>query len=307
MLNVIVPTLNAAADWQRFAHALLACVSPEQVLIIDSASSDGTADLARSSGFQVCSIRRTDFNHGATRQLAARMLPDAEFLVYMTQDAVLANANSISMLLTAFDDPSVAAAYGRQLPRPRAEAMEAHARLFNYPATSDVRVLASRERLGFKTIFISNSFSAYRRSALMSVGGFQADVILGEDTVTAAKLLLANWKVAYVAEAHVYHSHEYTALQHFRRYFDIGVLHSREPWLLDGFGQANGEGKRFVFSELEYLRKQNAWRIPVALAHACFKFLGYRMGRMENHLPPTIKPQLSMHRGFWKPSHYSVR
>lgn len=306
MLNVIVPTLNAATDWPRFAQALLACVSPEQVLIIDSASSDGTPDLARAAGFQVYSIRRIDFNHGATRQLAARMLPDAEFLVYMTQDAVLANSNSISQLLTAFDDPAVAAAYGRQLPRPKAKAMEAHARLFNYPETSDVRALASREYLGYKTIFISNSFSAYRRSALMAVGGFQADVILGEDTVTAAKLLLAEWKVAYVAEAQVYHSHEYTAMQHFRRYFDIGVLHSREPWLLDGFGLANGEGKRFVISELEYLRKRNARHIPAALIHTGLKLLGYRMGRMENHLPPTIKPQLSMHRGFWKPSHYPV-
>jgi rhamnosyltransferase len=59
--------------------------------------------------------------------------------------------------------------------------------------------------LGIKSIFISNSFAAYRRSALLAVGGFRKDVIFGEDTVTAARLLLSGYQVAYSAQACVYH------------------------------------------------------------------------------------------------------
>ena len=97
--RVIVPTLNAAADWPRFAPALLNCVRPEQVLIVDSESTDGTPDLARQAGFEVASINRKTFNHGGTRQLAAEMVPDAEIVAYMTQDAVLADVNSMARLL----------------------------------------------------------------------------------------------------------------------------------------------------------------------------------------------------------------
>jgi len=300
MLRVIVPTLNAAADWPQFAPALLACVRPDQVLLIDSESTDGTVELASKAGFGVCSIARTEFNHGGTRQRAAEMLPDEDILVYLTQDAVLAGSNELKKLIAAFDDPQVMAAYGRQVPRPGACAIEAHARDFNYPAVSRLQELTSRRRLGLKTIFMSNSFAAYRRSALMGVGGFPSNVIFGEDTITAANLILAGYKVAYVAEACVYHSHSYTWIQEFKRYFDIGVLHSRERWLLDEFGGANGEGRRFFLSELRYLLQRDQWSIPSALVRTGFKLLGYRLGRRENWLSLDLKRLMSMSPRFWE-------
>ena len=86
--------------------------------------------------------------------------------------------------------------------------------------------------IGIKAAFLSNSFAAYRRSALESVGGFPSDTIFGEDTFAAAKMLLNGWKIAYSAEATVYHSHNLTFIEEFRRYFDIGVFHSREKWFM---------------------------------------------------------------------------
>lgn len=207
---VIVPTLNAANDWARFARALSVCIRPQSVLIVDSESTDGTADLARAAGFHVYTVARTEFDHGGTRQFAAELLPDAEIFVFMTQDAVLTDSEGINALLKSFADRNVAAAFGRQLPHPDATPIEAHARLFNYPAQSCVRTLASREQLGIKTIFISNSFAAYRRGTFMDIGGFPRNVIFGEDTITTAKMLLAGWKIAYVAEAQMYHSHSYS-------------------------------------------------------------------------------------------------
>lgn len=298
-LSIVVPTLNAAADWPKFAPALLAGATPEQVHIVDSSSTDGTADLAHAAGFHVHTITRESFNHGGTRQLAADLLPEADILVYLTQDALLASGQTIAELLKAFDDPGIGAAYGRQLPHVDATPIEAHARLFNYPARSSVRTLNSRRSMGIKSIFISNSFAAYRREALFAVGGFQRDVIFGEDTIAAAKLLLAGWKIFYVADAQVYHSHAYTWMQDFKRYFDIGVLHSRENWLLQEFGGTGGEGGRFVRSEWNYLWPQYWWLIPSALIRTALKLVGYRLGRIERKLSLGIKRRLSMHRRFW--------
>jgi rhamnosyltransferase len=266
---------------------------------VDSSSTDSTPELARSGGFRVHTISREEFSHGGTRQLAAEILSDTEILVFLTQDAILADSGAITVLLESFDDPDVAAAFGRQLPRPGATPIEAHARLFNYPPQSSVRTAAHREEMGIKSIFISNSFAAYRRNALFAVGGFPKSVIFGEDTITAAKLLLDGWKVAYVAEAQVYHSHNYTWKQEFKRYFDIGVLHARENWLLREFGSAGGEGGRFVRSELNYLWPRY-WRyIPSALIRTIFKLSGYRLGRIENKFNAGWKRRLSMHPRFW--------
>jgi rhamnosyltransferase len=248
----------------------------------------------------VHSLPRAEFNHGSTRQMAAEMFPEAEILVYMTQDAVLADEDSLKNLLAVFADPQVGAAYGRQLPRLGASAIESHARRFNYPATAEVRSLESKKRLGVKTIFISNSLSAYRRSALMEIGGFPANTIFGEDTITAGHLLLAGYKVAYAADARAYHSHSYTFLQEFKRYFDIGVLHSRETHIFKEFGSANGEGKRFVLSELRYLWEQDSLKIPSALIRTVIKLLGYSLGQQEARFPTSVKCKLSMHPGFWE-------
>jgi rhamnosyltransferase len=284
MLRVVVPTLNAAKHWPAFAPALLACVRPDQVLILDSASTDGTPELTKRDGFQLSSIARADFDHGGTRQMAAEMLPEAQILIYLTQDVVLDGPEAIGTLLLAFRDPQVGAAYGRQLARPQAGPIEAHARAFNYPAVSAVRTIENRKQMGIKTIFFSNSFGAYRRAALMEVGGFPSKIVFGEDTVVAGRLLLAGHKIAYVAEARGFHSHPHSILQEFRRYFDIGSMHSRESWLLDEFGQAAGEGKRFVLSELRYLLRRGPWLIPSALLRTAAKLLGYRLGRAHSTL-----------------------
>lgn len=296
---IIIPTLNAAATWPQFLDALLPCIQPEQVLVIDSNSTDGTLELASAAGFRVHPIPRSDFNHGRTRQLALSLLPGVEILVYLTQDAFLASPKSVQILIDAFKDAAVGAAYGRQLPRANATPIEAHARSFNYPAISQLRTLASRREFGLKTVFISNSFAAYRRSALLEVGGFPENVIFGEDTQLAGRMLLAGKSIAYVAEAAIYHSHDYSAAQIFRRYFDIGVLHTRDRWLLTEFGQAGGEGRRFFLHEIQSLWPRHAQYVPSALLQTAAKLVGYRLGMNESLIPPSWKPNLSMHPAFW--------
>jgi rhamnosyltransferase len=298
-IAVIIPTLNASSDWLRFTAPLLEAVRPEQVLVLDSSSTDGTPDLATAAGFRVHSIARSDFNHGGTRQLGADLLPEASILVYLTQDAILAEPGAVAKLVDAFADPKVGAAYGRQLPRPGAGPIEAHARLFNYPPESVLRTFASREKSGVKTIFISNSFAAYRRTALMEAGGFPADVIFGEDTVTAARMLIKGWNIAYVAGACVYHSHDYTLMQEFKRYFDIGVLHAREFWILEMFGRAGGEGRRFLLSELRYILSSQRSLVLLAIIRNGMKLSAYKLGRMERYLSSGVKRKVSMNSAYW--------
>lgn len=290
-IALIIPTLNAAPNWQAFVSGIRSqSLKPDDVIVIDSSSTDGTANHARASGFTVVEIARSAFSHGGTRQAAALAAPHADVLIYLTQDAVLRSSESLRHLAAAFENPAIGAAYGRQLPRPRASAIEAHARLFNYRPVSHLRSWESRMTLGFKSIFFSNTFGAFRRDALMSVGGFSPDVNFGEDTLAVARLHRAGWKTAYVAEALVEHSHAYSIRAEFRRYVEIGILHERERWLVEEFGAADREGWRFVASELRYLSARAPQYIPSAMLRTLSKYVAYRSGRLKGSVqPPTSR------------------
>ncbi len=300
-LGLIVPTLNPGEAWDDWLATYASqTVKADYPLVIDSSSADGTVRRARRNGFDTLVIPRSEFNHGGTRQLGVRLLPEADIIVFMTQDALLAGPDAMARLLSAFDDERVGAAYGRQLPHRGAGPIGAHARLFNYPAWGQVRGLADRKRHGLKTIFISNSFAAYRRGALLEAGGFPPNTIMNEDTYVAGRMLLAGWKLAYRADAEVYHSHDYGYREEFRRYFDIGVFHAQSPWLRRIFGAAEGEGRRFVLSELRYLAGRAPWLIPSALLRTGLKWLGFRLGSGSRWgLPLFLKRRFSMHRAYW--------
>ena len=134
----------------------------------------------------------------------------------------------------------------------------------------------------------------------MAVGGFPSDLILGEDACAVGRLILNGGRVAYVAEACVRHSHDYSVMEEFRRYFDIGVFHARQSWLLQAFGTAGGEGGRFVTSEWKYLLRHAPWLLPLSVVKTGAKWLGYRLGQREGILPLAFKRWCSMHKHYWK-------
>ena len=300
--SLIIPTRNASSHLTRLLPALqMQTLQPDEMLVVDSASSDDTVARFREFGARVEVIDARDFNHGGTRRWASEHT-SGDALIVMTQDAIPADPETFANLLEELQqDPLNGVAYGRQLPHPGAGVLGAQSRHFNYPAQSRTKSLADAAQLGIKTCFSSDSFSVYRRSALQAVGGFPADVIGSEDAYVAARMLLDGYKVRYAATARVYHSHDYRLMDEFHRYFDIGVFYGREPWIKQAFGDAGGEGKRYVLAELAALRKAGALhRVPEVLVRSAFKLLGYRLGHLERRLPLALKRRISMFPGYWR-------
>ena len=300
--TVIVPVRNGGRRWVAAAEALAAAVpAPAQVIVIDSESSDGSDAVAARFGFTVERIAAASFSHGGTRQAALeRHGGDRPFVVFLTHDAVLDEPGAIAALLGGFSDPQVGCAFGRQLPHADADPFARHFVAFNYPPLSTTRALADAATLGIKAAYFSNSFAAYRVSDLRAAGGFPAHLIVGEDAHVAMRVLLAGRKVRYCATARVRHSHNYRWPQDMRRYFDFGVMHAQIPELLTRFGNPEGEGLRFLRSELAFLaRHQPALLVTVPWREG-MKYLGYRLGRAHAWLPRALKTRLSMTRGFWR-------
>lgn len=295
----IVPTYNGCNELARLLGSLNRQLLQFDIFVVDSSSHDGTRELAESLLPNVVTIPGSQFNHGGTRQMMVNQNPGYDVYVFVTQDACLEDDEAIVRLVAPFADVQVGAVCGRQLPHLDATPLAQHARLFNYPERSQVKSLADVPVFGIKTPFMSNSFSAYRREALLDVGGFPDHVILSEDMFVAAKMLLAGWRVAYASDALCRHSHNYTLMEEFCRYFDQGVFHAREKWIRECFGEAGGEGLRYVKSELKFLGFARLYLWPSAILRNACKLLAYKLGQNEHRMSVGLKKKLGMYKRYW--------
>lgn len=300
-VTVVVPTYNGGELWRKSARRLADQMPvPSRVKVIDSSSKDDTQETAQEFNFEIEQIEQKDFDHGGTRSYALADI-ETELVVFLTQDALLEGKDAIANLVSVFDrEPDVVCVYGRQLPHIDANPLAQHARYNSYKPNSYVTSLTDDFPAGFRKAFLSNSFSAYRVDFLRSIGGFPHHLILGEDSFVAAKALLESKKVAYVACAKVKHSHNYSITQEFKRYFDIGVFHSTQSWMINELGSIEGEGVKFSLDQLVYVckTKKYHWLIP-SLFTSMAKFIGYKLGKKHSLLGVGVSRKLSMYKSYW--------
>lgn len=299
-ISVIIPTLNA----EKYIFSLLTNIwaqnlKPSEILVIDSSSDDNTRTIAESLNARVITINREAFDHGGTRNYAVKRTY-GDIIILMTQDALPLDRYFIENLITPLGYDSVPLSYGRQVPRDDADPIESFVRKYNYPEESIIKDLHQIPALGIKAFFCSNVCSAIRRSEFEEIGGFPENIIMNEDMILAAKLILKGYKVAYQSSAKVFHSHNYSLKEQFQRYFDIGVSINRNRWLMKNIS-TESEGIKLLKEQTKYLIVEK--KLPFVIygfLQAMVKYSGYRLGLAEVKLPLKLKRSFSMHKGFWK-------
>ncbi len=232
-LGVVIPTLDGG---ERFAKCMRSLATQRAsiagVVVVDSQSRDGTADLAREHGARVEVIERTNFDHGATRTLGARLLPQVDTIVFLVQDAVPLGENCLAALAEPLDEPGVAAVTARQVAPEDASGLT-HATVSSSPfASSEPRRTGpfEREVLSAWTpndwraaVLLDDVACAVRADVFEAVGGYPATPH-GEDVLLAYDLLWAGWSIAHAPEAPVSHGHEYDATSVYSRYRDDAIF-----------------------------------------------------------------------------------
>lgn len=225
--SVVIPTLNPGREIRDVLEALSRQEPspPSEILVIDSGSTDGSIDGLREKRVRVIEIPKSSFNHGLTRAFGVHEAR-SKIVAFLTQDAVPADGAWLRSLVSCFDDPMVAGAYSRQIPRENAPPF-ARFRLEDYAATSrlrreqsmfvgeDFEALGPVERLG--RIRFDNVSSAVRRDAALRIP-FQK-VPFGEDLDWGKRVLLAGYKIIYEPSSVVVHSHDRSLWYEFKRVY----------------------------------------------------------------------------------------
>jgi rhamnosyltransferase len=188
---------------------------PVEIIAVDSASSDGTIDLLRGRVDHLIEIAADAFDHGLTRNLGVERA-SGDLVVLLVQDALPASDTWLAALTAPLlADDRLAGTFARQLPRPDAGAMTRYY-LARYLASSEkARTSEVASRAAFDALdpmarldlcTFDNVCSCIRR-AVWRAHPFRSTPI-GEDLEWAKEVLLAGYRLAFVPEAVVIHSHD---------------------------------------------------------------------------------------------------
>lgn len=231
--SVVVPTWNGGERFRRLLEVLgeQELEGGFELVVVDSSSTDGTADAARAAGARVIVIPQSEFGHGRTRNLGIEA-STGELVALLTQDAVPLDAIYLASLFGSYADESLDGVYARQFPLPDCDPLIAE-RLRNWSASRDEFVVqelvpgdpdASRARFEelppverYLTSAFDNVASSVRRSTWEAHPFPERS--FGEDVAWAREVLLAGGRIGFQPDARVEHSHDLELVREFKRIY----------------------------------------------------------------------------------------
>jgi rhamnosyltransferase len=300
-VSVVIPVLNAS----KFLPSLMAALSsqkpspPDEVVLVDSHSTDDTlAVAARYPNVRVIPI--DNFSHGRARNLGARAAR-GDIVVLLTQDSLPRDDNWLAKLLAPLADEKVAAVYSRQVPRKDAPPTECFFLNYHFPPGPPVRrEKRSNLPLTLEDVFFSNVSAAVRRELLLKYP-FDETLIMSEDQQFARDLLDGGYATVYQPESVVYHSHTYSLLTAFRRYFD-SVYSLTLIFPAQDLRVSAAMGRRYLRRELSFILRRHPFYFPYYCLYNLAKAAGVMAGHCGAYLPRRVARLFSLHQYHWDSS-----
>jgi glycosyltransferase involved in cell wall biosynthesis/GT2 family glycosyltransferase len=294
-VSVVIPV----KDGERHLDALLAAVEREapdaEVLVLDSGSTDASAQIARDAGARVVDVDPAEFRHGQTRNLGAE-LTSGELICFLTQDA-----EPLPGWLDAYReafalDARVGVAFGPHRPRPDTSPMIARELLEffdTFSATGAPVVMGPDD-----PHFLSNVNACYARACWTEIR-FD-DVDYAEDQAFGRAVQHSRWRKVYHPGAAVLHAHDYGPVEFMRRYFDEyrGLRQTTghiEPFGLRGVGAQTRADRRWMRERGWPAGRRTAWTARAAAHHAGRRVFA-ALGSRSERLPAPVQRTLSLER-----------
>ncbi|MER6140874.1 bifunctional polysaccharide deacetylase/glycosyltransferase family 2 protein [Streptomyces sparsogenes] len=191
-VSVIVPAYNEKECIANTVNSLAASTHPIEILVVDDGSTDGTADIVEALDLPNVRVLRQEnagkpaaLNHGIAE---ARF----DLIVMMDGDTVF-EPGTVRELVRPFADPGVGAVAGNAKVGNRSGLIGAWQHIEYVMGFNLDRRMYDLLRC---MPTIPGAIGAFRRRALLEVGGMSADT-LAEDTDITIALHRAGWRVVY--------------------------------------------------------------------------------------------------------------
>lgn len=283
-MSVVCPLYEAEGDILRLDKSL---ISQEGVLFAEvfyilTRGGDETKKVMKEVGIldrsevRFSEISKEDFSHSLTREKAA-MEATGDVIVFLTQDVEIRDVRFLEKLVRPIIDGEADATYAKQITK--YNNIEKYTRESNYPAKSFTVSKEDIPRLGLKTFFFSDAAGAISREKFVELGGYDSkDLPISEDMYFAHKLIMAGGKIRYVAEAEVYHSHNFKLSELYDRYRLTGEFMKMNPEIASaGVNAAGGGMAKYIFKRA--WQERNFKVLAKFLPNMGARYLGMRRGR----------------------------
>lgn len=301
-IDAVIPVYHPGKEFPELLARLSAQTCPlNKIILMNTGDAPWKEKIEKE--YPLCEVhllKKEEFDHGGTRHRAAK-LSDADYLLFLTQDAMPEDDRLTEHLLQAFSkDEKIKAVYGRQMPNANCREIEKYTRSFNYPDVSRIKSKEDLDTLGIKTFFCSNVCAMYEKETYDRQGGFTRRTIFNEDMIYAGGLIKAGYKIAYEAEAKVIHSHNYNAREQFHRNFDLAVSQVDHPEIFAGI-RSEKEGVKLVLSTAKHLLKiGKPWLLFPLVTTSAGKILGYKFGQNYHRLSESFILKCTMNQSYWR-------
>ncbi len=288
-VSIVIRCRDEAASLGPVLDAIFAQDrSPDfEVIALDSGSRDGTLDVLRRYAVRLECAPAESFSYGRALNRGAALARGA-IVVYVSAHSRPLSARWLAALVAPFAARNVVATFGRQVPVPGVNPIEAIATARNFPPAAPAGVR------------FSTANGALRRQAALA-RPFDEEVAIAEDHLWACAA--PDGGVVYVPEAVVGHSHPMT-LAHWRSRFYAHGLASQYarrrlgvelPWDTPGV-TAPGVALRRALPFLRLARTlarsgelRALGRLPVyALARTVWYTRGLRDGAVRYATPKSV-------------------
>ncbi|MDB6112430.1 MAG: hypothetical protein JWR69_4180 [Pedosphaera sp.] len=180
-----------------------------ELIVIDSGSTDGSVELIKQAHPRhFIQIKSEDYNPSRVMNHGMQ-LARSEFGIFLNADATPQGANWLRHLVEQLQNPTTAAVFGRQIPRPDCKAVFAcdYERCFGI----------NRESARWGHFF--SMVSSGLRKDIWVKRGFLENMQYSEDDEYTRWCRAQGYQVVYCPEAVVMHSHNYTPQQAYKRSF----------------------------------------------------------------------------------------
>ena len=215
--SVIIRCFNEERHIGRLLSGLLNQTQrPDQIILVDSGSSDSTLEIASLFPVEVHTIDPKEFSLGRSLNTGCRAAV-GEILLITSAHVHPVYDSWLVELVAPLSDPSVALAYGRQVGDERTKYSEHRVMAKWFGLQSEVRQ---------DHAFCNNANAAVRRSE-WEAHPYNEDLTGLEDVDWAKRAIERGRSIAYVSEAPVVHAHDETWRQLINRYRREAIAHRR--------------------------------------------------------------------------------
>jgi cellulose synthase/poly-beta-1,6-N-acetylglucosamine synthase-like glycosyltransferase/peptidoglycan/xylan/chitin deacetylase (PgdA/CDA1 family) len=211
-VTVIVPAYNEIKNIEATVRSILANDHPLEVLVVDDGSTDGTADLVESLALPRVRVLRQR-NSGKPKALNAGIRAARHELIIMIDGDTVFEPDTVRLLAQPFADPTIGGVAGNVKIANRDELI-GRMQHIEYVIGFNIDRRVQDETGSIATV--PGAGGAFRRKALLEVGGLSTDT-LAEDTDLTIALGRAGWRVVFEEHARAWTEAPATMSQLYRQ------------------------------------------------------------------------------------------